>query len=118
VGYEHFRDPHYLHPACMLIDYKKLLAIGQPSFALTQINKQFFDTGIIVSQTALAKGQKLVGGRGLEAMVPHRWCATRIQKVGKDEKLDGQFTKAEFAAVNSKWFSRPDVAKIMSVKYT
>lgn len=116
VGYEHFRDPHYLHPACMLFEYPTLLRIGRPSFALVKKNNKFFDTGIIVSQTALNKGEKLVGGRGLEKMVPHRWCATRILKAEKDEKLDGQFTKDEFNIKSAEWFARPDVAKIMASK--
>jgi hypothetical protein len=46
-------------------------------------------------------------------MVPHRWCATRVLKVSGTEKLDGNFTRAEYEAVNNKWFSRPDVIRIM-----
>jgi hypothetical protein len=118
VGYEHFRDAHYLHPACMLMDHKELIHMGKPTFALTKKNGQFFDTGVIVSQTALRTGRKLVGGRGLESMVPHRWCATRIQRIGKDEMLDGRITPAAFSTENNKWFARPDVANIMSIKYT
>jgi len=118
VGYEHFRDAHLLHPACMLIDYRELLSIGRPSFALTKKNGQFFDTGIVVSQTALRHGKKLVGGRGLEALVPHRWCGTRIQRAGKDGVLDGHITPTAFAAENRKWFAKQDVMGIMSIKYT
>jgi hypothetical protein len=118
VGYEHFRDAHYLHPACMLFNYRDILSIGRPTFALTKKNGQFFDTGVIVSQAALRHGKKMVGGRGLESMVPHRWCATRIQKVDKDGVLDGHITPAAFSAENQKWFARPDVAEIMSIKYT
>jgi len=116
VGYEHFRDPHYLHPACMLFNYGTLLRIGKPTFALTKKDNQFYDTGIIVSQTALRNGEKLVGGRGLEAMVPHRWCATRVLKVSGDERLDGQFTRSEFDTESNKWFARPEVVRIMSSK--
>jgi hypothetical protein len=105
----------------MLMVYQTLIRIGRPSFALAKEGNTLYDTGIKVSEVARAKGEKLVGARGLEAMVPHRWCATRIQHAkfaDSSIKLDGRITKNEFSAENNKWFSRPDVAKIMSIKYT
>jgi GT2 family glycosyltransferase len=112
VGYEHFRDSRCLHPACMLFDYKKLRGLGDPSFALVKKGGRFFDTGIAVSESALAKGYRLVGARGLEQLVPHRWCATRIQKVSGDQKLDNRVTRSEFTQQNDRWFTRPDVQAI------
>jgi len=116
AGYEHFRNAHYLHPACMLFDYQTILKIGRPSFALTNKGGKFLDTGVVVSQTALENKCKLIGVRGIEKLVPHRWCATRILKLRGDDKLDGRITKGEFDAETRRWFSRPDVAKIMSIK--
>jgi hypothetical protein len=113
VGYEHFRDPHCLHPACMLFDYQKILRVGKPSFALVRTGNTFIDSGIAVSKAALAAGETLVGGRGLEKMVPHRWCATRVLKITGDRKLDGRVTRSEFDAESEAWFKRPDVQAIM-----
>lgn len=114
VGYEHFRDPHYLHPACMLFDYQKMLKIGKPSFALIRTGNTFIDSGIEVSRTALAAGETLVGGRGLEKLVPHRWCATRVLKFSGDRKLDGRITRSEFDIESEQWFNRPDVKNILT----
>jgi len=113
AGYEHFRDSRCLHPACMLFDYKKLLLLGRPSFALAKRGGRFLDTGIMVSERALEYGEMLVGIKNMQELVPHRWCATRIQKVNGDERLDGNFTKSEFDEVNEKWFSKPEIINIM-----
>lgn len=112
AGYAHFRDPHWLHPACMLFDYIKYKKIGSPSFALTTTGG-FLDTGVLVSMEALKHGEKLVVVKGIDKLVPHRWRGTRIQKVSGDRKLDGNITKAEFYAENEKWLSRPDIRQIM-----
>jgi len=113
AGYEHFRNERYLHPACMMVDYRKLRAIGDPSFALAKIKGQFYDTGILVSEVAIKHGHKLIGIKNMQSVVPHRWCATRVHKVSGDQKLDNSFTRDEFNAVSNKWFSRPDVRSIM-----
>jgi len=116
VGYEHFRDPHYLHPACMLFEYPTILRIGKPSFALVKKSSQLFDSGVMVSQAALRHGEKLVGARGIETLVPHRWCATRILKVSGDDKLDGRITRKEFNEESEKWFARPGISEILASK--
>jgi glycosyltransferase involved in cell wall biosynthesis len=116
VGYQHFRDQHYLHPACMLFEYSKILKMGRPSFALMKKDGKFYDTGIVVSQTALKRGEKLVGAKNIDKLVPHRWCATRILRVTGDEKLDNRITRSEFNAENNIWFSRPDVVDILTSK--
>lgn len=114
VGYEHFREPHYLHPACMLFDYNKLLKIGKPSFALIKTRNTFIDTGIAVSKAALDHGEVLVGARNIDALVPHRWCATRVLRISGDKKLDNRITRSEFNEETDQWFNRADVRQILS----
>jgi len=115
AGYSHFVNPKYLHPACMLIDYKKLGKIGKPSFQLTTINNVFYDTGVVFSMKAIERGEMLVPVKGMSALVPHRWCGTRIKKVaGTGQKLDGHFTSDEYYNTMAEWFNRPDVLAIIN----
>jgi hypothetical protein len=115
AGYSHFVNPKYLHPACMLIDCRKLARIGRPSFQLTTINNIFYDTGVVFSMKAIEHGERLVTVKGIAAMVPHRWCGTRIKKVaGTGQKLDGHFTSDEYYNTMSAWFNRPDVLSILN----
>jgi len=113
AGYEHFRDNRCLHPACMLFDYQRLLLLGRPSFALTKKQGRFLDTGIMVSERAIERREKLIGIKSMQQLVPHRWCATRVLKVDGDQKLDGNFTRAEYNKVNEKWFAKQEIIDIM-----